>query len=113
MSYLRNGWFVSLLLLAPGCASFRHADDPWWGADKARHFTASFALAAGATMALAPSTGEDEAAVAGFSATLAAGAGKEFYDRNIKRTYFSGKDLTWDLLGALLGSWAGLALSDD
>lgn len=113
MSCLRNGCFLLLLSLAPGCASFRHPDDPWWGPDKAKHFTASFALAAGGTMALTPSAGENEAAAMGFSAALAAGAGKEIHDRNIKRTYFSGKDLAWDLIGSLLGSFAGLALTDE
>jgi uncharacterized protein YfiM (DUF2279 family) len=45
--------------------------------------------------------------------TLGLGTGKELYDREIKRTYFSGKDLAWDLIGALLGSFAGAHLAED
>jgi len=101
------------LLLLPGCASFRHADDPWWGPDKAKHFAGSFAVAAGATLALTSETDEANAAAAGIGASMTLGAGKEFYDRNIKRSYISGKDLTWDLIGSLLGSFFGVALSDE
>ncbi len=44
---------------------------------------------------------------------LLLGTGKELYDRKVKRTYFSGNDLTWDLIGSLLGSLAGASLADE
>lgn len=106
-------WTSLLLLLTTGCASFRHPDDPWWGPDKAKHFASSFAVAAGTTMALASSTGEDQAMTAGIGTTMALGTGKELYDRDIKHTYFSGKDLAWDLIGSLLGGFAGAQLAED
>lgn len=101
------------LVCGSGCASFRQADDPWWGPDKAKHFAGSFALAAGATLALDPSMEGDQAALTGFAVGMTAGAGKEYYDRTVKRTYFSGKDFVWDLAGGLLGSLAGAALADE
>jgi putative lipoprotein len=113
VNYRPEVWTALLLLLNTGCASFRHADDSWWGPDKAKHFAGSFAVAAGTTMALTSSTGEDEAVAGGVGTTLGLGTGKELYDREIKRTYFSGKDLAWDLIGALLGSFAGAHLAED
>ena len=37
------------------------------------------------------------------------GAGKELYDRNVKNTYWSWKDLAWDLAGAVAGALAATA----
>lgn len=100
--------------LGCGCASFRHADDPWWGPDKARHMLATAALSAGTSYALVREGGAeaDEGVTIGTGAALAAGVGKEVYDQRVKRTYFSGKDLVWDLLGGLAGGFAGSAFAD-
>jgi uncharacterized protein YfiM (DUF2279 family) len=79
------------------------APDPWLGQDKAQHLFMSFALTDMA-FGLARATGMDARAAmpvaAGF--TLAAGIGKEIYDRWSGR-FFSGRDLAFDLLGIGVG----------
>lgn len=104
---------IGTVLLVSGCASFRHPDDAWWGPDKARHVALSAALAAGASYALADGHHDEAAAVeGGLVLSAAAGATKELHDQRVKRTYFSGKDLAWDLLGGLLGGLLGAAAAE-
>lgn len=105
---------TGVALATCGCGTFRHADDTWWGPDKARHLTLSMALAAGTSYALADGGTEGEAAaVAGLGVAALAGAAKEVHDQRIKRTYFSGKDLVWDLIGGLAGGLLGAAAADE
>jgi uncharacterized protein YfiM (DUF2279 family) len=93
------------VLFFSGCASFHHPGDAWWGEDKAKHVVASGLIGAGATaLALNNDSGDGESVIIGVAVSAAVGAGKETYDRNIKGTYWSGKDLAWDILGSLLGS---------
>lgn len=97
-----------------GCATFRQPGDAWWGPDKAKHFTASFVLAAGTSAALKSSSeSEATASAGGLLAASATGTAKEVYDQNIKRTYFSGKDMVWNLVGGLLGGLTGAALVEE
>ena len=104
---------ISVVLLASGCATFRHPDDAWWGPDKARHVALSAALAAGTSYTLVSDRYDEEAAVGGgVILSAAAGSAKEIYDQRVKRTYFSGKDLVWDLLGGLLGGMLGAAAAE-
>jgi len=101
--------------LLGGCASFHGSndqDDLWWAEDKAKHVTLSAALATGTTWEArhlgAPTPG---AAAGGVSLTLSAGLAKELWDATVADgTGWSWKDLTWDLAGTLLGTWAGTAL---
>ncbi len=93
------------LLLAPAA----RADDDWVGADKALHFSVSAALAGGGYAAAAAwsDAGVDRLAT-GASVSLLAGIGKELWDVT-GHGQGSLKDLTWDLLGAVVGlalSWA-------
>lgn len=105
---------AALAISSAGCASLRHANDPWWGPDKARHFAVSMTLAAGASYGLAEGGADGEGAVAGgLAAAALAGSAKEMYDQRVKRTYFSGKDLLWDLMGGLAGGFLGAAAADE
>ena len=88
-----------------GCASLRHSGDPWWGEDKAKHFAVcGLAGAAGALAARQADGSDGQAFGIGMGVAVGLGAGKETYDDRIKGTYFSGKDLVWDLLGGFAGS---------
>ena len=101
------------MALASGCASFQRPGDPWWGPDKARHFAVSAALAAGMAYAVARDEESDpDAVAAGFALAAGAGTAKEIYDARAKRTYFSGKDLVWNLVGGLVGGMMGAAAAD-
>ena len=92
-----------------GCAHLR-PDDPWLGRDKAWHFGVSAAVAGGATWAAREAGAEPAPAVAiGVGVSLSGGLAKERHDRDVKRTYWSWKDLAWDALGAAAGAWAGSA----
>jgi putative lipoprotein len=78
--------------------------DPWWGQDKALHFSACFMVAgdgyAGTSLF---SKRETTRLGTGAGLAIAAGAAKEVYDR-----YAGGdasvRDLTWDVVGAATGT---------
>ena len=101
---------AAVLLLQAGCVHFRTCDDAWWGPDKAKHFAAGFVLGAGGTALAARELDPEQAAALGWSAAMAAGAGKEFYDLRIQDTCWSWRDLFWDFLGASTGASLALAL---
>jgi len=78
--------------------------DPWWGRDKALHFSVSAGLAAGgyaASSLVLDERWQRATAGAGFSLTL--GASKELYDA-AGHGHPSGKDFAWDIAGAALGT---------
>ncbi|HMP91200.1 MAG TPA: hypothetical protein PJ991_13450 [Kiritimatiellia bacterium] len=89
-----------------GCANFRSCGggDDWWGPDKKKHFAASAAIGAGTTLAVSTRADTADAAAIGFATATAAGAAKEWYDLNIKKTCWSWKDLVWDIIGASVGA---------
>ena len=81
----------------------RADDDPWFGRDKALHFSLSAAIAGGGYAIAVPLTGDRRWRVAaGAGLAIAAGAGKEISDR-----YDGGdaswRDFTWDLIGTATG----------
>ncbi|WP_437777184.1 hypothetical protein [Sorangium sp. So ce1097] len=81
--------------------------DPWFGADKARHFCASIALAGGGYALGALATDDIHTRIAvGAAIALGAGLAKEAYDAAGHGTP-SFRDLVWDVLGTT----AGLGLS--
>jgi putative lipoprotein len=95
---------VLFLHLAARPCQARDDADPWWGKDKALHFSAT-ALIAADGYAAASLVSKREAVRAGVGSLLAvtAGAAKEVYDR-----YAGGdpslRDLTWDVVGAATGT---------
>ena len=100
-----------LALLLGGCASLKHPDDHWFGRDKAYHFGISAGVSAGlAAVAVNNGQSDAEAMTLAVAFTMPLGVGKETYDRNIRKTYCSGKDLLWDLAGALAGGAVGVSL---
>lgn len=104
------GLAALLSLLAPSLA---RADDPdpWWGRDKALHFSVSVGLAAGsygASSLVLDKRWQRAATAGGFTLTL--GAAKEGWDATGHGDP-SWKDFTWDVAGAAVGT--GLALLVD
>lgn len=90
-----------------------HADpaDPWWGPDKALHFSASAALAGGGYALASPFLdGFAQRAAIGAGLALTAGVSKELIDL-AGHGDASFRDLTWDVIGTVVG--VGLALSID
>jgi putative lipoprotein len=89
----------------PGIAS----RDDWFGQDKALHYGVSVGLAGagyagGALLSEAP----EARWLSGAGVALGAGVAKELYDAG-RGSFFSFKDLTWDVLGTATGlalSWA-------
>ncbi|HSJ16444.1 MAG TPA: hypothetical protein VK939_18695 [Longimicrobiales bacterium] len=75
-------------------------EDPWFGADKYRHFFLSFAGTAFAYGAARGVMDADAATVFALGAGAVAGLGKEVLDRRAGRL-FSVRDLAWDGLGLL------------
>jgi len=94
-----------------GCAA-SVCKDAWLGPDAARHFAASFAIAAG-TSTLAGHAGWAPAssAAVGLGVVAAAGAVKETADLKVSKTCWSWKDLAWDLFGGAIGTAVGTVAS--
>jgi uncharacterized protein YfiM (DUF2279 family) len=88
------------------------AADAWWGADKAYHLSLSFAFAGTCYAALALLSSDRQLVRLGLSASLALapGVAKEIYDSGRPGNGFSGRDLTWDIVGVVAGSLAGLGV---
>ena len=114
-----NAFRISILgvvlaaVLLSGCASLRHAGDPWWGEDKAQHFAVcGLAGAATALAAKQNDLSDGRTFLLGVGVSVGLGVGKETYDARIKRTYFSGKDLVWDLIGGAVGSLVVIGLDN-
>lgn len=85
-----------------GCAS--NPTDPWWAEDKAAHLAVSTVLSAAVTrhgMHVGNSGAKAHAQAVGV--VLLIGASKEAYDATYGGTGWSWRDMTWNLLGSLLG----------
>lgn len=86
------------LLIAAGPAT---SPDPWWGADKLKHFLVSaFVQSVVFSGARAAGVNRDVAQVGAGSVTMAVGVWKEVRDRRVTGR-FSARDLGWDAAGAL------------
>jgi putative lipoprotein len=104
---------LCLCLLAPlsarGQSSGVVFQDDWFGQDKALHFGVSAGLAgAGYTGGALLFEAPEARWLTGAGVALGAGIGKELYDAG-RGTFFSFKDLTWDVVGTATGlglSWA-------
>lgn len=98
-----------LLMLGAGCASSVPAHDPWFGQDKAYHFAGAAVIGATTTFAAHEGHLSDGQTIAlAIPVTLAIGAGKEAYDRNVKGTFWSWRDMAWNAAGAVVGSMLAL-----
>lgn len=86
-----------------GCA-FEQDKSNWFGADKFKHFTVSTVMSAGFTHFAEKHQPECVAFATGTSLSISVGLGKEWYDKNIRKTYWSQKDFFWDVIGSLFGS---------
>ncbi|MFC1489744.1 hypothetical protein ACFL6K_00895 [Candidatus Latescibacterota bacterium] len=94
-----------ILLSISGCSSYGY-NDSFWGRDKLYHFTASGVIGAGTTLA-ASRNGQSyqNAPLIGITVAMSVGASKEYYDQNIKGTFWSWNDMFWDLAGGTAGSY--------
>jgi putative lipoprotein len=100
---------LALACLGFGHAS-AHAQDPWLGLDKGKHFGASAVAAGGgyaAALLVVDEPWHRAALGAGFGFSL--GIAKEIYDAT-GRGDPSWRDLTWDLIGCAFGVSVGLLL---
>lgn len=99
------------LLLCAALPAVGHAQDDWWGQDKAKHYGVSAALTVGGHALSALWLEQPwQRGIAGASLGLGAGIAKELHDLAGYGDP-SWKDLTWDLAGVVTG--AGLALLVD
>jgi len=105
---------ILLLLLAlhtlTGCAIqfSKDTDDKWFAADKYKHFLVTTAISAAIASAAKHNGNENcDAALIGFSVTLTIGAGKEIYDKRVRDTFYSYRDMVWDAAGSATGSLLG------
>jgi len=96
-----------ILVWVGGCSTTAHKGDAWFGKDKMSHLVVSTVVSAAATR-IAQDNGASEcrAPFIGFSFAMLVGATKEIHDKHIKGTYYSWKDMTWNLLGSTVGSLA-------
>ena len=99
-----SGVMVGLMLVLPATTPVHASDaDPWFGHDKALHFSASAVIAAGGYgVARAAFDDRRPCLLFGGGLALAAGAGKELYDLS-GHGDASLRDLTWDAIGTATG----------
>ena len=96
-----------LLLIVSGCATTGYYQDKFFGKDKLYHFTASGAIGAVVTaVSMNNGISNCKAPVIGVSFSVGVGAGKELYDLKVKETYWSWKDMVWNVIGSTAGSYA-------
>lgn len=103
---------ASALLLAPAPARAAPPDpDPWFGPDKALHFTLSSVIAGGGYGMTALFDDHLATRIAfGAGLGIAVGAGKELWDL-AGHGNPSWKDFTWDVIGTCVG--VGIAVTID
>jgi putative lipoprotein len=103
---------ASLTLLAPGAAAAQTPDpDPWFGPDKALHFTLSALITGGGYGVSTVFTEPIPIRIAfGAGLGLTAGAAKELFDL-AGFGHPSWKDFAWDVVGVTVG--VGIAVSID
>lgn len=96
----------SIAIALCGCAALPKTavDDHWFAHDKAQHFAVSAVVAA--AVVDNSTTRDCERVAISIGTTMALGGTKELYDANIKGTYFSYKDMLWNLVGASVGAIA-------
>jgi len=77
--------------------------DPWFGRDKALHFSVAALIASGTyTLSATQFEARYPCLLLGAGTTLAVGAAKEAYD-GLGHGDPSWKDFTWDMIGAVVG----------
>lgn len=102
---------VAIALTAVSTTALASDPDPWFGRDKALHFSVSVALSAGGYAASSIWLDRHyERALAGSAFSLTLGAGKELWDWSGHGDP-SWRDFTWDVVGTSVG--AALALATD
>jgi putative lipoprotein len=105
---LKRFFTLLLLICVSACTTMpKRQHDTWFGEDKMHHFLVASAIGAIATKVAANNdVAPCDTVVIGVSTTVVIGAGKEWYDKKIKKTFFSWKDMVWDFAGGVLGSFA-------
>jgi uncharacterized protein YfiM (DUF2279 family) len=103
------------LMLASSLAAGEVRADDWWGADKAMHLGVGLGLGVGAyggLRLLDVSNSEARPVRLGLACFMASlpGLAKELYDAGQPGNIFSGKDLLWSTLGAVVGGGIVLGL---
>lgn len=100
----------AVALLLSGYAQQAAAQDAWFGADKALHFTVSVGLAGGGYALAVPIVDAPWArATIGASFSLTLGIAKELYDWTGAGDA-SWRDLTWDVIGTATGTLLALGV---
>lgn len=98
---------ISLAIIGQGCAHNARYNDAWLSKDKAAHFISSAVISGIATKeAMHRGSTDCDAALIGLTVSMTIGFGKEIYDKHIKETFYSSKDIVWNALGSLAGSFA-------
>ena len=83
--------------------------DPWLGQDKLYHVLASAGISRLAALQARDNSSRKCAPLAvGIGVTLSIGTLKELYDKNVRKTLFSWRDMAWNTAGAIIG---GLSVS--
>jgi putative lipoprotein len=78
-----------------------------WREDKIKHFTVTTLISAGAAREQRQEYRDCRAAGRIIVFTMSIGAGKETYDKYIKKTFWDWGDMTWNLIGSTFGAGLG------
>lgn len=102
---------AALVAVLPLCSGVARAES-WWGVDKALHLSVSLALGAAAYGGLWLSSDDGPAVklALGWSVAMLPGLAKELYDDGQPGNSFSGADMLYNAVGALVGCGALLTI---
>jgi len=78
-----------------------------WQEDKIKHFSATTAISAAAASHEREGDRDCQAAGRSILFTMSIGAGKETYDKYVKKTFWDWEDMTWNLIGSTVGASLG------
>lgn len=107
MSLFSFAKFLLPCLCLSSCA-FQSLDKPIeWQADKIKHFSATTLISGALAHQQKDEYRDCDAAAQAIVITMSIGAGKETYDKYIKKTQWDWNDMGWNLIGSTLGASLG------
>jgi len=104
---------VPALMLFAICSSlnacaFQSLDKPInWQEDKIKHFTTTTLISGAAASYEKEGDRDCRAAGRAILFTMSIGAGKETYDKYVKKTHWDWEDMSWNLIGSTFGASLG------
>lgn len=102
-------YLLCVLVALPSCASNLAKLDFIVADDKIKHLSATIGISAATAAYYRRDRNKNRcnAAAMGFGISMSIGAGKEIYDKQVKKTRWDWDDMVWNFIGSSVGSILG------